>query len=277
MKNVVVRTISGVGFVLVILACLLINRYLFAALIIFMMVSMMHEFYRMTMGSLYKASRVIAICTGVTLFTLIFLMQCIQLPVRFISCALVPLLVLMIYSLYEKDRENFGKYPFIYTGLLYIAAPLSLVNLLAFDSDGNFSALMLLCFFIINWGSDIGAFCFGSAFGQKEGCRKLFPSISPKKSWVGFWGGLFLAMVFATILYFVGILHFPLVHCLGLAIVIHIGGVYGDLFESKWKRYCEVKDSGTMIPGHGGMLDRFDSTIFAVCCAAIYLVVFNLF
>ena len=71
MKNVVVRTISGVGFVLVILACLLINRYLFAALIIFMMVSMMHEFYRMTMGSLYKTSRVIAIVTGVTLFTLI--------------------------------------------------------------------------------------------------------------------------------------------------------------------------------------------------------------
>ena len=277
MKNVVVRTISGVGFVLVILACLLINRYLFAALVIFMMVSMMHEFYRMTMGNLYKTSRVIAIITGVILFLLIFLMQCIDLPARFIACALVPLLVLMCHSLYEKDRENFGKFPFIYTGLLYIAAPLSLVNLLAFDSDGNFNALMLLCFFIINWGSDIGAFCFGTLFGQKEGRRKLFPSISPKKSWVGFWGGLLLAMVFAAILYFAGIFHFPLVHCLGLSLVIHIGGVYGDLFESQWKRYCEVKDSGTMIPGHGGMLDRFDSTIFAVSFAAIYLVVFNLF
>ncbi|MDO4826395.1 MAG: phosphatidate cytidylyltransferase [Bacteroidia bacterium] len=277
MKNVVVRTISGVGFVLVILACLLINRYLFAAFIILMMISMMHEFYRMTMGDLYRNSRIIAIATGVTLFLLIFFLQCYGLPAKFISCALVPLLVLMVYSLYEKDRENFGKFPFIYTGLLYIAAPLSLVNLLAFDSEGNFSAVLLLCFFIINWGSDIGAFCFGTAFGQKEGRRKLFPSISPKKSWVGFWGGLFLALVFAAILHFAGIFHFPLCHCLGLAVTIHIGGVYGDLFESQWKRWCSVKDAGNIIPGHGGMLDRFDSTIFAVCCAAIYLVVFNLF
>ncbi len=277
MKNVVVRTISGVGFVLVILACLLINRYLFAAFIILMMISMMHEFYRMTMGDLYRNSRIIAIATGVTLFLLIFFLQCYGLPARFIACALVPLLVLMIYSLYEKDRENFGKFPLIYTGLLYIAAPLSLVNLLAFDSDGRFSAVLLLCFFIINWGSDIGAFCFGTAFGQKEGRRKLFPSISPKKSWVGFWGGVFLALVFAVILHFTGIFPFPLHHCLGLAVVIHIGGVYGDLFESQWKRWCSVKDAGNLIPGHGGMLDRFDSTIFAVCCAAIYLVVFNLF
>ena len=277
MKNVVVRTISGVGFVLVILACLLINRYLFAAFIILMMISMMHEFYRMTMGDLYRNSRIIAIATGVTLFLLIFFLQCYGLPARFIACALVPLLVLMIYSLYEKDRENFGKFPLIYTGLLYIAAPLSLVNLLAFDSDGRFSAVLLLCFFIINWGSDIGAFCFGTAFGQKEGRRKLFPSISPKKSWVGFWGGLFLALVFAVILHFTGIFPFPLYHCLGLAVFIHIGGVYGDLFESQWKRWCSVKDAGNLIPGHGGMLDRFDSTIFAVCCAAIYLVVFNLF
>lgn len=273
MKNVVVRSISGVGFILVMLACLLFNKFLFAGLIIFMMVTMMGEFYRMTMGERYKFSRVLAIIAGIILFVLIFLLEAYSLPMAYISCALIPLLIVMINSLYVKDKADFGKFSFIYTGLLYIAVPLSLSNLLAFK-EGEFNATLLLCFFIINWSSDVGAFVFGSAFGQKFG-GKLFPSISPKKSWVGFWGGLFLAIVAALIIHLCGLFQFPILHCLGLATVIHIGGVYGDLFESQWKRYCEVKDSGNIIPGHGGMLDRFDSTLFATTLAALYLVIFN--
>mgnify|MGYP002513203285 CR=1 FL=1 len=110
--------------------------------------------------------------------------------------------------------------------------------------------------------------------GQKYG-KKLFPSISPKKSWIGFWGGLFTAVGIAVGLKYYGLLPFDLVHCIAMAILLNVTGVYGDLIESQWKRHYEVKDSGTIIPGHGGLLDRFDSALIAIPIGIIYLVVMN--
>ncbi len=275
MNNVTVRTLSGIGFIVVMLACLLLNKFSFAALIIFIMAGMMTEFYKLTMGTLYRFSRILAISAGVILFILIFLAVVYRLPIRFVSLALPPVFVVMINSLYVKDKTEFGKFSNIYTGLLYIAVPLALSNLIAFDRDGNLNGLLLICFFIIIWCSDIGAFVFGITLGNKFG-KKLFPSISPKKSWVGFWGGMFTAVLASVVLYFTGLLVFPFVHCVILAILMDVAGVYGDLFESQWKRYYNVKDSGNIIPGHGGLLDRFDSTLLAVPVGAIYLVVMNL-
>jgi phosphatidate cytidylyltransferase len=275
MNNVTVRTLSGIGFIVVMLACLLLNKFSFAALIIFIMAGMMTEFYKLTMGTLYRFSRILAISAGVILFILIFLAVVYRLPIRFVSLALPPVFVVMINSLYVKDKTEFGKFSNIYTGLLYIAVPLALSNLIAFDRDGNLNGLLLICFFIIIWCSDIGAFVFGITLGNKFG-KKLFPSISPKKSWVGFWGGMFTAVLASVVLYFTGLLVFPFVHCVILAILMDVAGVYGDLFESQWKRYYNVKDSGNIIPGHGGLLDRFDSTLLAVPVGAIYLVVMDL-
>ena len=136
------------------------------------------------------------------------------------------------------------------------------------------SGIMLLCFFCIIWGSDVGAYIFGMALGQKYG-KKLFPSISPKKSWIGFWGGLLTAVIVAVALHYAGVFTFGLVHCIAIAILLNVTGVYGDLIESQWKRHYEVKDSGTIIPGHGGLLDRFDSALMAIPVGIIYLVVMN--
>lgn len=275
MNNVTVRTLSGFGFIVVMLACLLMNKFLFAGLIIFIMAGMMTEFYKLTMGTLYRFSRILAISAGVVLFILLFLVVVYRLPIRLVSLALAPVFVVMINSLYVKDRTELGKFSNIYTGLLYIAVPLALSNLIAFDRDGNLNGTLLICFFIIIWCSDIGAFLFGITLGNKFG-KKLFPSISPKKSWIGFWGGMFTAVLASVVLYFTGLLVLPLVHCIILAIVMDVAGVYGDLFESQWKRYYNVKDSGNIIPGHGGLLDRFDSTLLAVPVGAIYLVVMDL-
>ena len=106
--------------------------------------------------------------------------------------------------------------------------------------------------------------------------KKLFPSISPKKSWAGFWGGLLLSMVAAYVLYLTHLLQYPLVHCLILAAIMNVAGVYGDLFESQWKREAGIKDSGNVIPGHGGLLDRFDSTLFAMPAGVAYLLLMHL-
>ena len=195
-------------------------------------------------------------------------------PGRYVALALVPVLIVMSNSLYAKDKSGFDLFSHIYTGLLYIAVPLGLSNLIAFD-HGVFDGRLLLCFFIIIWSSDVGAYCAGLTLGKKFP-KKLFEEISPKKTWAGFFGGLVCAVIASVILGVVGMFRFPLVHCAVLAVVMHIAGVYGDLFESQWKRCHDIKDSGSVIPGHGGMMDRFDSTLFAFPAGVIYLLVLYL-
>jgi phosphatidate cytidylyltransferase len=274
MKNVTIRTISGIGFVLVMLACLLWSQWLFGALVIFMMVGMMSEFYTITMGDRYKVSRALAILAGVILFSLIYLVAAYRMPVKYVALSIVPVMVVMINSLYVEDKTDYSKFSNLYTGLIYIAVPLALSNLVAFR-DGHFSGMLLVSFFVLIWSSDIGAYIFGMALGQKYG-KKLFPSVSPKKTWIGYWGGMLFSILAAHILTLTGMLSLPMFHSVMLAIVMHVAGVYGDLFESQWKRINGIKDSGTIIPGHGGLLDRFDSTLLAMPVGALYLSLFDL-
>ena len=274
MNNTVTRTISGIGFLAVVLGGLLVNQYLYAALFLLMMGSMLYEFYRMTMGQAYRYSQILAILLGITAFSLVFSVFAFGLDIRFLCINAILLLAIMIPSLFAKDKTDFKSYGFIYTGLLYIAVPLTLSNFIMFDKAGGFSGLMMLSFFCIIWASDVGAYCFGLLFGKNG--KKLFPTVSPKKSWAGFWGGLLLALVTGGVLYWTHLLDFPLLHCLILAAIMNVTGVFGDLFESQWKRVCDIKDSGNLIPGHGGMLDRFDSALFAIPAGVIYLVIIGL-
>lgn len=275
MNNVVVRGISGLVFIIVMVTCLLWNKFLFAGMIIFIMSVMLMEFYNITMGNSYTFSKILAILAAISLFTILFLTQSYHLPSRYVGLAMIPVFIVMINSLYTKDKEEYGKLSNIYTGLLYIAVPIALSNLIAFDKAGNFSGRLLLDFFIIIWSSDVGAFVTGISLGKRFP-KKLFEEVSPKKTVIGFLGGVVFSVIAALILYETGLLRFPLVHCVILAVIMSVTGVYGDLFESQWKRFYGVKDSGNMIPGHGGFLDRFDSTLFAMPSGAIYLAVFDL-
>jgi len=176
----------------------------------------------------------------------------------------------MISSVLCHDKVHIDDIAYIFTGLVYIAAPLSLSNVIAFR-DGDFSGRWLLIFFILIWCSDVGAFCIGSLASRHHECKKMAPEISPKKTWAGFWGGLIFCILAAIVLNCTSLMDIPLLHCVALAAIVHCGGVFGDLFESLWKRHFGVKDSGRIIPGHGGMLDRFDSTFIAMPLGAIYL------
>ncbi len=258
---------------------LLLNKYLFAAVMIFIMATMMHEFFKMTMGDEYKFSRALAIFAAVTLFALTFLYRghVWNFPGRLVILAMIPIFIVMINSLYVKDKTDFGKFANLYTAILYIAVPMTLTNFAVFSLGGEFSGHLLLGFFIIIWASDVGAYMFGMALGQRFG-KKLFPEISPKKSWIGFWGGFLMAIATAIVLHRTGFLpeSYRLVNCIVLAVLMNISGVYGDLVESQWKRHYALKDSGNLIPGHGGMLDRFDSALFAIPVGVIYLMVHNI-
>lgn len=278
-KNLIIRALSGAGFVAVMVAALLLNKYLFAAVMIFIMATMMHEFFKMTMGDEYKFSRALAIFAAVTLFALTFLYRghVWNFPGRLVILAMIPIFIVMINSLYVKDKTDFGKFANLYTAILYIAVPMTLTNFAVFSLGGEFSGHLLLGFFIIIWASDVGAYMFGMALGQRFG-KKLFPEISPKKSWIGFWGGFLMAIATAIVLHRTGFLpeSYRLVNCIVLAVLMNISGVYGDLVESQWKRHYALKDSGNLIPGHGGMLDRFDSALFAIPVGVIYLMVHNI-
>lgn len=278
MNNFVKRTISAIVFGAVMLASLMTNRYVFGAVMLFALIVMMWEFLRMTCGKEYRYSQILSILSGVTLFTLVYLYRGFHFPGRLVILAFIPVFILMINSLYVKDKSRFDKFANLYTAIIYIAVPWSLLNFAAFSPEGVFSGRLLLCFFIIIWGSDVGAYLFGMSLGQKYG-RKLFPSISPKKSWIGFWGGLLMAVALSIILYYTDIIplagrnqSFDIFHCIFVAILINVAGVYGDLIESQWKRHYNVKDSGSLIPGHGGLLDRFDSALIAIPVGIIYLV-----
>ena len=281
MNNLIKRTISGLAFAAVMLSAFLINKFVFGAVMLFALIVMMREFLKMTCGDDYRYSQVLSILAGSILFALVFAYRGFGFPGKLVILAFIPVFILMINSLYVKDKTRFDKFANLYTAILYIAVPWSLLNFAAFGPECVFNGRLILCFFCIIWGSDVGAYIFGMALGQKYG-KKLFPSISPKKSWIGFWGGMLVAVAVSVILYYVGLFPlkagepmFNLVHCIAIAVLLDVAGVYGDLIESQWKRHYNVKDSGSMIPGHGGLLDRFDSALIAIPIGIIYLVAWN--
>ncbi len=274
MTNFIKRTISGIGFAAIMLAAFLTNEYVFGVVMLLSLIMMMKEFLQMTCGSSYRYSQMLSILSGATLFILTYLFKGFGVPGRFVILAFVPVFILMINSLYVKDKTCFDKFSNLYAALIYIAVPWSVLNFAVFNAAGEFNGLLLLSFFCIIWGTDVGAYMFGITLGQKYG-KKLFPSISPKKSWIGFWGGLFVAVLVAVALHYAGIFRFDLIHCIFMGALLCVAGVYGDLIESQWKRHYNVKDSGNLIPGHGGLLDRFDSALIAIPIGIIYLVMMN--
>ena len=275
MNTFVIRTLSSIGFVAVMLAALLTNKFVFGFVMLLSLVVMMKEFLHMTCGSEYRFSQTLSIFAGAMIFTLVYLYKGFGMPERFLILAVLPVFLVMINSLYVKDKKNFHKFADIYTAILYIAAPWTLFNFAAFNAESQFNGILLLSFFAIVWASDVGAYLFGITLGQKYG-KKLFPSISPKKSWIGFWGGVATAIAAGVLLQHYGFLPFSVGHAVSLAVLLNVASVYGDLIESLWKRYYGVKDSGNIIPGHGGLLDRFDSALVAIPVGVIYLTVANL-
>ena len=275
MNNTVIRTLSGICFLVIVISCLLVSKYLFAALALFLTATMLYEFYRMTMGEKYRPLQLAAILLSCVAFGLVYFSALFPVLSPAVPLTLLFVPALMSASLFVKDKAAFKQAAFLFTGLLYIAIPLILSRYVVLDGAGNFDGRLMLAFFIIIWASDVGAYCVGMLLGRFTG--KLAPTISPNKSWAGYWGGLAFAVLAGAILVWTGFLNLPMVHVLVMALLMHVAGVFGDLFESQWKRVCGVKDSGNIMPGHGGMLDRFDSALFAIPTGTIYLIITGLF
>ena len=177
-------------------------------------------------------------------------------------------LVLFISELYLKRPDPIKSLAYSVLGQIYIAVPFSLLNYMAFNyaPDNSYHYAYILAIFLFIWANDSFAYLFGVTLGK----HKMFERISPKKSWEGFAGGAIctigISLAFA---HYFGSL--PVWGWMGFAAVVVASGTLGDLVESLFKRTLNVKDSGTMLPGHGGILDRFDSMIFAIPSVFVYL------
>lgn len=196
------------------------------------------------------------------------------------NAVFVPYLLTVVYlfisELYARNTNAINDWAYTMLGQMYIALPLAMINVLAFrqSPDGlvTYNFLLPLSVFVFLWINDTGAYCTGSLIGR----HKLFPRISPGKTWEGsVGGGLLVVAVAAVIGYWdnrlMGMAGLSVVEWMGLGLVIVVFGTWGDLVESLFKRTLGVKDSGRMLPGHGGMLDRFDSSLMAIPAAVIYL------
>ncbi|RAU84524.1 phosphatidate cytidylyltransferase [Pontibacter arcticus] len=226
------------------------------------------EFYRLLGAQNIKPNTVLGLALGFLLYTAVFLVQKDMLAVELLLLAVPVLFLAFILEMYRKKEHPFTNIAFTMLGVMYVAVPFALLHLLGF-LKGEYSWQPILGLMLLLWASDTGAYIAGKNFGK----HKLFQRISPGKTWEGWAGGviLTLAVGYGLSYYFKDLY---LYQWLGMAVIISVFGVLGDLVESLLKRDLGVKDSGTLLPGHGGILDRFDSLLMAIPFIVAFLKIF---
>jgi CDP-diglyceride synthetase len=281
MRNIVVRSVSGLIFLALMVGSIFLCPHAIAAVLLLSIVIMMYEYLRISVGNNLKTAQMLSIITGAALYIITYLNAAFGVDISYLYLLIFLVTSIFLSLLYDKKteedavRESYRTSGNIFTSILYIAIPFSLINLILFKPDGTYNPNILLSMFILLWTADVGAYLFGMTFGQKNG-HKLFPSISPKKSWEGFLGGLICAIAISFILHTTTIFPFKLGNSVIIAAIITIFGAFGDLVESLFKRNFGVKDSGNIMPGHGGLLDRFDGALIAFPVAIAYIKLFPL-
>lgn len=270
MKNLLVRTLSGAVFLALFLTAMLWHPAAYGVIFMITVFIIMLEYLNITVGSKEKTASILAVITALLAFMLFFFHAGFGLDGKWLL--ILPVMVTLIATaiLFCKESDAYRTTPFILTSLVYIALPFALTNLIVFTPDGGFNGRVLLAVMIIIWSSDVGAYLSGMTFGQRHG-HKLFPSISPKKSWEGYFGGLFLSLAAGWCVGYFSMVDYPWYHCLILALLVNISSTIGDLVESQLKRNFGVKDAGSIMPGHGGLLDRFDGALLAFPVSVLYI------
>ena len=282
MKNFIVRTITAVFFVAAIVTSFL-NPQAMSLLFAIVTGMTIWEFAGLVNDRPYTSiNRFICTVSGVYLFLAMAGYNSGITPATVFIPYLVSIIYLMVAELYLKSKDPVNNWAYTMLSQLYIALPLSLLNVLAYRSNGyeiQYTYLVPLSVFVFLWVNDAGAYICGSLLGR----HKLFPRISPGKSWEGSIGGGLLVMAAAVLVWYltsqydVNDLGLNAYEWAGLGLVVVVFGTWGDLIESLFKRTLGIKDSGSILPGHGGMLDRFDSTLMAVPASVVYLYTLTLF
>lgn len=284
MKNLILRTITGAIYVALICVSVLTGGWYFIVFFGILSVIALHEFYSLTNAStggenittlIVDIVGGLIVCVGLGMVNM-SLMPPYATAVMggtFFTIYMLYLVVRLVMQLYSQENSPLTNLAYSYMGQMYIALPLGLMSMYYTLGDGK---ALLMTMFVMIWLNDTGAFLVGSMIGK----HKLFPRISPKKSWEGFIGGVVFSILAGVLAksclpqYFESITVSGL--C-GLGLVVGIFATWGDLAESLIKRTLGVKDSGNILPGHGGILDRIDSLLLVVPASLLYLIAMALY
>jgi phosphatidate cytidylyltransferase len=269
LNNLFTRLLSGAAYVALMLGSLYLSPQVFAGVMVFAMVVALHEFYAVAAKTGVKPQRIAGLLCGWTVFAACYAgaFGLVGKSCNHIFFYLpIPLAVFIFYAeLFRKKNMPFTNIAYTLLGVMYVALPFSLTSFIYEAAGVN----AMCSFFILLWANDSFAYLFGIALGR----HKLFPAISPKKSWEGYIGGIVSVVVAAWVLHRI-FDDVALVHMISFGVIISVTAVLGDLVESMFKRSAGVKDSGNIMPGHGGLLDRFDAALLSLPLVFVYVQLF---
>ncbi len=280
-NNFIQRAITGIIFVGVLIGCILGGPISFSLLFALITALTIHEFgVIISKQPDVEINKPICMLAGVFLFFGFAYLGVMPGQTEILIPYLFLIIYLLVSELYLKKKNPLNNWAYAMMSQIYIALSFAMLNVLAYHSIGNegelsnyqvqYNPILPLSIFIFTWINDTGAYCTGILFGK----HRLFERISPKKSWEGSIGGGVFSIIAAIVMAH----YFPFMSIsiwIGLALTVVIFGTLGDLTESLLKRTIGIKDSGNILPGHGGMLDRFDSTLMAVPAAVVYLYIIS--
>lgn len=268
LKNLVTRTLSGGVLAAVTVGAILYSKWTYGAWLLVLLATGMYEIYRLCARNGAAPQYGMGLVSGVLLLAVHFfagtgLLETTDLPRLLTLYLLVMLPALFVCELFRKRDRPENNIGATLLGIVYVALPLSLLCYIP-AVGGGWQPWEMIAFLCIIWANDVFAYLVGMSFGRHSLCERL----SPKKTWEGFFGGLVGAVC-------VGFLAARFLHTNswewgGLALVAAVAGVLGDLTESMFKRAAGMKDSGNAIPGHGGVLDRFDALLLAAPFVFVY-------
>ena len=286
MKNLIVRSITGVIFVAAVVTCFLRPE---AMILLFALVTgltaweftgIVNTLENVTVNRFISTAAAVYFFFGMAGFCAGIVPSAVFIPY------LLTVVYMFVSELYTKAPNPINNWAYTMLSQMYVALPFSMINVLAFQGVGEaveYRWLLPLSIFVFLWTNDTGAYLSGSLFGK----HKLFPRVSPGKSWEGSVGGGILVIAVAAAIGFyensdmhaatASYMAMSVAQWMGLGLVVVFFGTWGDLVESLFKRTIGIKDSGNILPGHGGMLDRFDSSLMAIPAAVVYLYTLTLF
>jgi phosphatidate cytidylyltransferase len=280
LNNFFRRTFTGAWIVIFIMGGFWLHPVSFFLTGLVLLIGTQYEYSQMIRNTGVRPQVLPGIITGITAYLISTLIASEVIPKKSFLVLLPLMLIIMVIELYRRQEKPFDSLAHTFFSVLYTAVPFSMFPFAAFSRTGLksllphtniiFSPGIIIGFFILIWANDTGAYLSGMLFGR----HKLMERISPKKTWEGFAGGIIIASLAAWFLSdWLGVV--DKIHWVIIALIVSVAGTYGDLVESMLKRSTGVKDSGTIMPGHGGFLDRFDSAIMSFPLVYLFISLFG--